>query len=220
MESTFSSSPIASHAAVHKALGVRDIIDSIGVLLVESEDGGLMSPSIYDTAMGVYYAEGRSIALSARDWLLAQQRPDGGWGDPDAPLYRDAPTLASILALHNYRESERCQDAAIAGCAFLRRTSARYRRTIPADAPVGIELVLPRLCEEAEKAGLPICVADYPALVHSNERRLKILKEAAPSKGHAVLHSWEGWGSVASASQLDDVGSVGSSPAATAAWLH
>jgi halimadienyl-diphosphate synthase len=62
-------------------------------------DGGMMNSSVYDTAQVLRLApQGDSQRWSALEWLLGQQRDDGGWGSPAAPRARDVPTLASVLA--------------------------------------------------------------------------------------------------------------------------
>src|SRR5690606_29242614 len=53
------------------------------------EDGGLMSPSVYDTAQVIRFSPPREGVEQTVEWLLMQQHDDGGWGDPAAPKTRD-----------------------------------------------------------------------------------------------------------------------------------
>ena len=43
---------------------------------------------------------------------------------------------------------------------------------------------------------------------------------AKPGAGSAAVYSWEAWGTEPTPDLVDALGSVGHSPAATAAWLH
>ena len=72
---------------------LRHLVSDLG------KDGGLTSPSIYDTAQVLRLAPASESTCATLDWLLAQQKADGGWGNPAIPLTRDVPTLATVLAL-------------------------------------------------------------------------------------------------------------------------
>src|SRR5689334_18323098 len=127
---------------------LRYLIGEIG------KDGGLIGPSVYDTAQVTRFAPPNEGVWPALDWLLTQQRPDGGWGDPTVPRARDLPTLAAVLALHTYSKRKTTRAAIHAGLAFLRQQAAHWVGALSDDIPVGIELLLPRLLEEAAAAGL------------------------------------------------------------------
>ena len=75
---------------------LRHLVSDLG------KDGGLTSPSIYDTAQVLRLAPASENTCATLDWLLAQQKADGGWGNPAIPLTRDVPTLATVLALSMY----------------------------------------------------------------------------------------------------------------------
>src|SRR5262245_40145396 len=65
-------------------------------------NGGILSPSVYDTAQVLRFSSGANPSWPTVDWLLSQQQPDGGWGDPAIPRTRDIPTLAAMIALSTY----------------------------------------------------------------------------------------------------------------------
>ena len=67
------------------------------------KDGGLIGPSVYDTAQVLRLMPPREGVGPALSWLTEQQHPDGGWGDPSVPRARDVPTLAAVLAIHKKR---------------------------------------------------------------------------------------------------------------------
>src|SRR6187401_3695694 len=137
---------------------LRQIVCDLGT------QGGLVSPSIYDSAqvLRLYPPADYRPAL---DWLLQQQRSDGGWGDPAMPHARDVPTIGAMLALRARDCRPATQTAIAAGCAFLRGHSECWRDPLPDNLPVGIELILPYLLEEAAQAGLDISPEPYAALI-------------------------------------------------------
>jgi hypothetical protein len=181
--------------------------------------GGLMSPSIYDTAQVIRYAPPEGGAWPALNWLSAQQQPDGGWGDPSIPRARDVPTLAAILALRTYGARTPEHLAVKRGLSFLHRHSIHWRQ-LPDDIPVGVELLLPYLLDEAKALDLYIPCEPYAALIRLGERRRSLVARIPLAPGTTLAHSWEALGKTADVTVIDALGSVGHSPAATAAWLH
>ena len=190
------------------------------------QDGGLMSPSIYDTAQAVRFSPQRKKFRETLEWLLAQQHADGGWGDPAAPKTRDVPTIASILALHTYRDrvassTKAAIEAAIqGGLAFLHEQVALWQQPLDEDLPVGVELILPRLLEDAAAAGLDIPTTQYRNLLPLGNRKREQIAQLNPPAGTAPVFSWEAWGTTPDPAVLDKSGGVGHNPAATAYWLH
>jgi hypothetical protein len=182
-------------------------------------DGGLMSPSIYDTAQVLRLAP-PDDAGPALEWLLTQQQVDGGWGTAIHSHARDLPTLAAILALEAYPETPRRQVAIQAGLAFLRRQAAIWVGPLPNDLPVGLELLLPYLLEEAAKLSLHIPLSHYQPLVDLGRQRRRQIAALPMQPATTPVHSWEALGTEANPALLDTAGSIGHSPSATAAWLH
>jgi hypothetical protein len=92
---------------------------------------------------------------------------------------------------------------------------------LPVDIPVGVELILPVLLDEATMVGLPVPEPlHYTALRKLGERRRTLIARFEPGAGSTASHSWEAWGTRPDPALLDESGGVGHSPAATAAWLR
>jgi halimadienyl-diphosphate synthase len=185
------------------------------------QGGGLISPSIYDTAQVLRLTPANGSGAAVLGWLENQQWSDGGWGDPWAPLGRDVPTLAAILTLHACAGP--CQETAQiieAGLAFLRQNAAQWQDVREEEMPVAVELILPALLDEAASRGLALPQESYSTLREVGARRRAMIGRRTPRSGTPPLHSWEVWGTAAVAELLDGSGGVGHSPAATAAWLR
>ncbi|HEX5689329.1 MAG TPA: hypothetical protein VFX76_04970 [Roseiflexaceae bacterium] len=182
--------------------------------------GGLIGPSIYDTAQVLRFAPPSEGVWPALEWLEQQQRVDGGWGDPAVPRARDLPTLAAMLALHQYGKRKVTRAAIKAGLVFLQQQAPHWKGALSDDIPVGSELLLPRLLEEAHAVGLNIPQEPYGALIALGARRRQMITRMNIPSATPVLHSWEGWGTEPVLSQIDETGGIGHSPSATAAWLR
>ncbi len=181
--------------------------------------GGKMSPSVYDTAQVLRLATADERDHQVVEWLLEQQQPDGGWGNPAVPRARDLPTLAAILALYSDKRKQ-VRDAALNGIGFLHRQAHYWVGALPDDLPVGVELLLPRLLEDALKANIDIPCEPYAELFALGRKRQAMIKRITLRAGTAHVHSWEGIDAPTDQDVLDGSGSVGHSPAATAAWLN
>ncbi|PDW03874.1 prenyltransferase/squalene oxidase repeat-containing protein [Candidatus Viridilinea mediisalina] len=184
------------------------------------KDGGLITPAVYDTAQVLRWAPPTEGVWPAISWLLAQQHDDGGWGDPATPRTRDLPTLAAILALHTYCTRRQEQEALRRGLTFLSRQASYWQNTLSDDLTAGIELLLPMLIQQAQQQGLDVDPSPYQALIELGERRRQLIQKLRPGRGTTALHSWEAWGNEPDPALLDADGSIGSSLAATAYWLH
>ena len=195
---------------------LQDLIDLISDL---GKDGGLISPSVYDTAQVLRLYPPKEGVEPGLEWLLSQQQSDGGWGTPSVPLHRDMPTLAAVLALKTYSHQVRSDDAVAAGLDFLQRQSSQWVAPLPADIPVAAELILPRLVQDARSLGLDIPPLPYAELIKLGQRKLNIIEKLPVAPGTQYAYSWEAWGSDPAPELLDVYGSVSSSPSATAAWL-
>lgn len=178
--------------------------------------GGLMTASVYDTAQVLRLCPAPESGATV-DWLLEQQAPDGGWGRPDVPLARHVPTLACVLALHADKRSN-ARASALRGIEFLALRSSDWRGPLPDDIPVGVELLFPKLLEEAEAAGIRVPSAPYEALMALGHRRRQLLATLPISARTQAIHTWEAWGGIPDRSLLSNTGGLGDSPTATASF--
>jgi hypothetical protein len=192
---------------------LRTLIGSLG------ESGGLVSPSVYDTALLLRLYPPQAGVVPGLQWLLRQQHADGGWGEPTVPAARDVPSLAAVLTLHVYRHLLPVESAIASGLAFLRRQAPQWQ-TVHIDlVPIAAEMILPYLLQEAEKAGLMIDHRPYAHVFELRRRKLARLANVPLAKHDTPIFSWEALGYPFTPDVLDPWTGVGHSPAATAAWL-
>jgi hypothetical protein len=193
---------------------LRTLIGDLG------KDGGIISASVYDTAQVLRFHPPQEGVEPALEWLLSQQQADGGWGDPSVPIARDVPTLAAILAIDCMAKwYGRSSDTIDAGLAFLHGNSGQW---VDADIglfPVGVELVLPRLIEEARRTELDISFEPYKRLLSLRKHRLSRIGSRSLGAGSAPSHSAEGFAAQQIIQEVGHSGGIGHSPAATAFWL-
>lgn len=183
------------------------------------KEGGLISPSIYDTAQVIRLYPPPEGPQPAIEWLLHQQHSDGGWGEPSTPYARDVPTLSAILALHSYPQERTNRAATAAGLDFLEKQAEQWS-DLPIDAlPIATEMILPYLLEEANRAGLTLDRQPYAKLYHLRDRKCRLISAQPLQAGSPPTYSWEALGQPAHAISPDCSGGIGHSPAATAAWL-
>jgi halimadienyl-diphosphate synthase len=181
-----------------------------------------ISPSVYDTAQVLRFSPPTPI-WPAFDWLIEAQAADGGWGDPAAGDWaRTLPTLAVVLLLAEHQERRVTREALRTGLAWLCRAGATCTGSVPDDAPVGVELLLPSLLDDAQRKGLAISLAPYHALrALGATRRARVARIPAHQlPGSTAAHSWESFATSADPNLVHPISGVGGSPAATAAWLQ
>jgi hypothetical protein len=198
----------------------EDMLSNLHILIANlGKRGGLMSPSVYDTAQTLRFYSPASGINPALDWLIGQQQADGGWGDPSMPQTRDVPTLASILALYTYNEEIAVFSNIARGLDFLRQQAIHWCGCLSDDIPVGIELILPRLLEDAARLGLDVPHRHYKSLIPLGNKKRQYIQQLNPGAATPPAFSWEAWGIDPDPKLLDKSGGVGHSPAATAYWL-
>lgn len=200
---------------------VVDILvrDLQGLLHDVGRDGGVIGPSVYDTAMVARLAPPKEGPEPALEWLLSRQQSDGGWCSPRYPIGRDLPTLAAVLALREHRKDAKAGEACAAGLAFLRGQAGQWT-AIPEDLPIALEMTLPALVQEAVRLGIDISPEPYRLLAAAGERKRNYILRGPVVRGTPAAYAWEGLGVPPTAEMVDAMGSVGTSPAATAAWSH
>jgi hypothetical protein len=182
--------------------------------------GGSITPSIYETAQVLRFCPQFVNADEVIGWLLHRQQRDGGWEQAEAPLYRTVPTLAAVLALHEQGRSAAARRAKEDGLRYL----ARQHQAIDASSgqylPVAMELILPRLLNEAEAAGLGLARERFHHIDELHQQRLALIARFGAQPNSPPMFSWEAWGVEAAPALVGVMGGVGHSPAATAWWLH
>lgn len=185
------------------------------------KNGGLISPSVYDTAQVLRLAPPDEGVEAGLQWLLDQQQPDGGWGSPDAPYTRTVPTLAAILTLHTYRDLCKTRVAVEAGRGFLAEHAGLWADFTELDLlPVAAEMILPYLLEEANAAGLKIDRAPYAPVYALRQQKCQQISRWQLKPGTPPTHSWEALNLALDPNLLDRSGGIGHNSAATAAWLR
>jgi hypothetical protein len=198
----------------------EDLIANLHMLIANlGKGGGLISPSVYDTAQTLRFCPPASELRPALEWLIGQQHADGGWGDPAMPQTRDASTLASILALYTYNEEIAVFSNIERGLAFLREQAVYWCGNLLDDIPVGAELILPRLLEDSAQLGLNVPHQQYESLVPLGVAKRRYIRQLNPGAATPPTFSWEAWGKYPDPKLIDESGGVGHSPAATAYWL-
>ena len=101
-----------------------------------------------------------------------------------------------------------------------RPEACHWAAPLPDDLPVGVELLLPQLIDEAAAAGLDLPNEAYIHLRELGARRRRMIARLQLRPGTTPVHSWEAIGTCPDPALLDAAGSIGNSPAATAAWLR
>ncbi|WP_245657868.1 prenyltransferase/squalene oxidase repeat-containing protein [Herbidospora mongoliensis] len=186
---------------------------------------GDVSPSVYETGRMVTLAPWLGGHIERIEYLCAEQRPDGVWGPPDG--YDLVPTLSATEALLSAvdrgdpapRRGDPKAAAHLGTAALARRLVHEPWRPLP-DMPA-IELIVPHLIglinERLGGAGLPLPPGMSAAPLGRIRGRLKSGGQV-PEK---LLHALEIAGDSATFAQtvLTSIGTVGASPAATAAYL-
>ncbi|GHJ15145.1 prenyltransferase/squalene oxidase repeat-containing protein [Micromonospora sp. AKA38] len=207
----------------------RELVDALA-----DDPTGQTSPSIYETgrlAALAPWLPGHDTRLA---WLLDRQRPDGGWGGPGG--YALVPTLSAVEALltelHRTGPATAPTTAAHRGLAFL---AAALPGDTPPDLPA-TDLIVPALLTAvdrrltgpagpppglagwADRPRLPLPAGLDPARL-TRVRGLLATGRPVPAK---LAHALEVTGELAPGAagvRPSASGSVGASPAATAAWL-
>jgi halimadienyl-diphosphate synthase len=179
--------------------------------------------TVYDTAWLARIPSENNSRVSrfpkALEWLINAQHSDGSWGSkinysPDRILS----TLAALITLHSFKTSYKVIHAIENGIRYLWQSGYQLEYT-PVD-PVGFELLLPTLVEEAQRLNIhiPSCLSIYET---QRIEKLKLIpSEKLYSPYITTCHSLEFLGKQADFAKLKQAqaenGSLGNSPAATA----
>lgn len=197
----------------------QSLLDELRPLIAAlGEEGGIVSPSVYDTAQILRLGSPAQGSDQTLAWLMQQQQPDGGWGQPAIPAERTVPTLAALLALKTHGHAQAAERIA-AGGAFLEAQQGLWQDIHIDLVPIAAEMIVPYLLDEAEQIGLVIDRKPYALLYEMRRRKLERLARVPLQANTAPTYSWEALGLPFTVDVLDPQTGVGHSPAATAAWL-
>jgi halimadienyl-diphosphate synthase len=208
------------------------------------EPRGQVSPSVYETGRVVTHAPWLVGHAARLRYLAATQRPDGGWGGPGG--YALAPTLSAVEALlatlrrygagaERVVPPDRLRKAADRGLAML-ADRARGRDPLSTPDMPAVDLIVPALTravnghlarlENEPLEGLDQWVGRRLALPSGmDHRRLDAVRALLGGGGRVptkLLHALEVAPDLAArAAGISALpfGTIGASPAATAAWL-
>ncbi|WP_233513161.1 prenyltransferase/squalene oxidase repeat-containing protein [Micromonospora craterilacus] len=216
--------PTETRADVH---GAAD--DLVAEMMREPD--GRTSPSVYETARLVSLAPWLAGHAERVWYLLDTQRPDGGWGPPGG--YALVPTLSATEALTTALRSPPSADVPTLARAVERGLdvlSGLLRDTTPLPDTPAVDLIVPALIDglnqhlTAEPWRWPGHTRlDLPPGM--SRRRIDAVRQLVASGAPVpdkLLHALEVVADLAPrARRVAPVppGTVGASPAATAAWL-
>ena len=183
-------------------------------------------PTAYDTAWAAsvpsFADPGRSHYPQSLRWILAHQNSDGSWGSNSYYWFDGVvSTLAALVAVARFPNERGARAAQRAAERFLATTTPLSH---PSGEPVGFELLLPTLINRARKAGAAV-PDSLNAIDGIRARKLTpIPPESLTRSELSTIHSLE---FLIESIQLDQLksaqasnGSIGNSPAATAAFLE
>ncbi|YCK36404.1 hypothetical protein ACNF49_20685 [Actinomadura sp. ATCC 39365] len=197
-----------------------NLSEQAGLLVAElmAQPWGQVSPSVYETGRLVTLAPDLAGHRERVAYLLAGQRGDGAWGPPDG--YALVPTLSATEALltavaRGEGDPGALLPAVKAGLEALRPMLAEAS-DLP-DTPA-IELIVPALVrlvnEHVDGPPLPL----PPGMDTTRLGRIRRLLESGGEPPQKVQHVLEVVGATGAVRPMP-IGTVGASPAATAAWL-
>ncbi|MFD1930381.1 prenyltransferase/squalene oxidase repeat-containing protein [Nonomuraea mangrovi] len=198
------------------AFAARELVDGL-----MARPWGQMTASVYETGRLVTLTPWLAGHAERVDYLLRTQRPDGTWGAPDG--YDLVPTLSAVEALlSEHRRSGRAELSAAAdrGVEVL-QVRLRAAADLP-DLPA-IELIVPSLVSLINEH-LDGASDALPLPSGMNHDLLEAVRGRAASGAELpekLLHALEIVGPAARGAHVRPtaIGTIGASPAATAAWL-
>ncbi len=205
---------------------------------IDADSWGSVHASVYETARVASLAPELDGHVTRLGWLLDQQLPDGTWGEGPA-RYRLLPTLSAVEALLATivrdetatvpAQTRRAAAAAASGFAALRALPADGRRPDTAAIEILVPSLVARINSLLDRTVMGTLTHVGPL---SREARLSVPNGFRPERHEEIAqrcrtglpgklhHTFEGIarhlpGGVVPVPE----GLLGSSPAATAAWL-
>ncbi|KAB1933877.1 prenyltransferase [Micromonospora sp. ALFpr18c] len=206
-----------------------------------ADDWALISPSVYECGRVVSNAPWLDGHPARMRFLLAEQAADGGWGVAGFRLVTSLSATEAVLTAHRRglpEDRELPADAlAASASAGVRALRTWLDHETPLPDLVAIEVLVPRLIDLINGHLRQLDQAADPALAElvrggplrtpaATAPEMLVRLRGATASGHPVppklWHSWEIIGSdlPEDPAVVPVSGSVGCSPAATAAWLR
>ncbi|TYB68976.1 hypothetical protein FXF51_09535 [Nonomuraea sp. PA05] len=194
---------------------------------------GNVSPSVYETGRMVTIAPWLAGQRERVAYLLAGQHGDGSWGAPDG--YGLVPTLSATEGLLSAAARGDADPASVMPTARAGLDALRRMLAGPGDLPdtPAIELIVPHLVAliDAHRSAAPLPLP--PGMDGERLGKVRRLLAAGVEPPQKVLHVLEVAGADAvraagtvqaetvraGAVRPTSIGTIGASPAATAAWL-
>jgi halimadienyl-diphosphate synthase len=224
-------SPTTTYTPATLAFDIRAEADTLvdGLL---AEPWGQVSPSVYETGRLVSLVPWLTGHDARTRYLLEAQRADGTWG-PQEPGYALVPTLSATEALlSEARQRAEVADAAANGLRALCRWGGRAGALTAADLPdlPAIELIVPCLIDSINDR-LDAGVVPWPdtgrlrppeGLTGTALAAVRAVLASGQAPPRKLMHVLEVGGDAARrhrAVRPEVTGTIGASPAATAAWL-
>ncbi len=139
---------------------------------------GEMAGTAYDTAWVASIPDperpDRPAFPQALEWLRLHQHSDGSWG-ADVEYYHDRvlSTLIACLVLAQWHQDEWTDYQVEAGVKSLWRYTTRLSKD-PCE-PIGFELILPTLLNQAKDMGFALPYAQYDPYVAERERKISLI---------------------------------------------
>ncbi|WP_328372317.1 prenyltransferase [Micromonospora zamorensis] len=217
-----------------KDSGSTRVVDEL-IAELSRHPSGRTSASPYETARLVSLAPWLPRHADRIQYLLAGQRPDGGWGGPDG--YALVPTLSAVegLLATSLRDEPVGWSPTAVHDAVDRALRLLFDRAVgPATCPVpdlpAADLIVPALVDRIadQLADPPTQLAHWrgvgpPPMPADMDRqrldRVRLLVGSGRPIPPKLLHALEIFGPAARGAAGVTAGPVGASPAATAAWL-
>ncbi len=204
---------------------MQEVVAELDKILESIAKGNVPKPvpSVYDTAWVALVEEsGRPLFPECVDWIMKNQRKDGGFGvSPDVYIFDSLLSTASaVLVLHKYGKPKELDKA----INFISKNLDRLAE-VEYEQSVGFEVLFIKLLETIVELGYQIDLAHPVISSYKQMREAKLAalpKQYIFSKTTSLLHSIEGIGKLTKTeyesllSLQSSNGSMLNSPSATA----
>ncbi|KAL9266969.1 (-)-kolavenyl diphosphate synthase TPS10, chloroplastic-like protein [Drosera capensis] len=180
---------------------IQERVEMVRSMLTSMEDGEI-SVSAYDTAWVAMVEDisgsGEPQFPACLEWIVANQLPDGSWGDSCIFSAHDRiiNTFACLIALKSWNIHPHLQEK---GMTFIKNNMRKLGDENGEHMPIGFEVAFPALVEKAQSLGIDFSVSDKCTVLHEiyAKRRIKLTRipwDTMHEVPTTLLHSLEGMG--------------------------